>query len=878
MDLEKFTIKAQQSFAAAQRIAADHAHQQIEPEHLLLALLDDNESITGTIFRKIGIDPELVKRKMQEEVERLPQVRGAGAGNVYLSQRSAQAADRAWKEAEQLRDEFISTEHLLLALVEDAVLREKAFKKPAVTRDDVLQALRSIRGTQRVTDRNPEDKYHALQRYARDLNDLARTGKLDPVIGRDEEIRRILQVLSRRTKNNPILLGDPGVGKTAIAEGLAHRIVAGDVPDSLKTKRIMALDLGALIAGAKYRGEFEDRLKAVLKEIGESNGEVVLFIDELHTLVGAGAAEGAMDASNMLKPALARGELRCIGATTRDEYQKRIEKDPALERRFQPVNISEPRVEDTIAILRGLKERYEVHHGVRITDGAIIQAAVLSDRYITERFLPDKAIDLIDEAASRLRIEIGSVPEELDEIERKIKQLEIEREAVKREKDEKSRARLNAIKREVAALQEEADALRAQWKLEKETIATIRGLKEAIEVAKNEASIAERDGDLARAAEMKYGAMRDLETRLKEANARLLDIQKNKKLLKEEVDEEDIAGIVSKWTGIPVSRMMETEREKLLRMEERLHSRVVGQDDAVAAVANAIRRSRVGIQPADKPVGTFIFLGSTGVGKTELARALAAFLFDDERAVVRIDMSEYMERHAVSRLIGAPPGYVGYDEGGQLTEAVRRKPYSVVLLDEIEKAHPDVFNILLQVLDDGRLTDNKGRTVNFKNTIIIMTSNLGAQYIMEKAGGITDENAEEVYGDIRQTLWQMLRQQISPEFLNRIDEIILFRSLTREQLKKIVDIQFALLHKSAAHTGVELELTDSARELLAEAGYDPAFGARPLKRVIQKMIMDPLAVKILDGSVRQGEKYALTGENGTIAFVKTADAQPVGQE
>ena len=874
MDINKFTIKAQQALNAAQRFASDRNHQQIEPEHLLTAMLDDPEGIIVSILKKVGVDPGQVQSEAEEELGRLPAVTGGGIGQVYLSNRSAKLADRALKEAEKLKDEYISTEHLLLALFDDDGAAGKLFKQHGLKKDDVLQALRSVRGSQRVTDQNPEEKYNALQRYARDLNDLARRGKLDPVIGRDEEIRRILQVLSRRTKNNPILIGDPGTGKTAIAEGLAHRIVGGDVPESLKTKRIVSLDLGSLIAGAKYRGEFEDRLKAVLKEISESDGEIVLFIDEIHTLIGAGAAEGSMDASNMLKPALARGELRCIGATTGGEYQKHIEKDPALERRFQPVRIFEPRIEDTVSILRGLKERYEVHHGVRITDGAIVAAARLSDRYITDRFLPDKAIDLIDEAASRLRIEIDSVPEEIDEIQRKIKQLEIEQEAVRIEKDRKSKERLEKIKQELASLNERVNAARSQWDLEKNTIATIRGLKEAIEVAKQEEMQAERNGDLSRAAEIRYGKLPQFEKQLSAANAKLLDVQAEKKFLKEEVDEEDIAEIVSKWTGIPVSRMVESEREKLLKMEERLHGRVVGQEEAVQAVSNAIRRSRTGVQSSDRPIGTFIFLGSTGVGKTELARSLAEYLFDDERAVVRIDMSEYMERHSVARLIGAPPGYVGYDEGGQLTEAVRRKPYSVVLFDEIEKAHRDVFNILLQVLDEGRLTDNKGRTVNFRNTIVIMTSNLGAQYIMEQAGRITDDTAEQIYGDIKMHVYRLLREQVPPEFLNRIDETIIFRPLTREQLVDIAAIQFDRLRKEIANTGVLLELGDSAKEYIADAGYDPAFGARPLKRVIQKQVLDPLSMKILDGSVLPGRTYTVEFTDGALEFVQAAGVHP----
>lgn len=812
MVIEKLTIKAQRSFAAAKRIASDRSHQQVEPEHLFLGLLDDGESTVVSLLREIGFQTGLLKTRTEEILDTMPKVTGSGIEDIYLSQRTARVMDTAFKEAEQLKDEFISTEHLLLALSEEKEFKGRVFGEEQTKKDDILQALQSIRGHQRVTDQNPEEKYRALERYAQDLNGLARKGKLDPVIGRDDEIRRIFQVLSRRTKNNPVLLGDPGVGKTAIAGGLAHRIVAGDVPESLRTKRIMALDLGALIAGAKFRGEFEDRLKAVLKEIAESDGEVVLFIDEIHTLVGAGAAEGAMDASNMLKPALANGDLRCIGATTRGEYQKYIEKDPALERRFQPVGINEPRVEDTISILRGLKERYEIHHGVRITDGALIQAAALSDRYITDRFLPDKAIDLIDEAASKLRIEIDSVPEELDEIERKIKQLGIEREAVKNEKKKVSKDRLEALKKELADLTERSTELRAHWELEKDTITNIRGLKEASEVAKHEESDAEREGNLARAAELKYGTLKELEKQLAEANLRLQDIQKDRKLLKEEVDEEDIADIVSRWTGIPVTKMIESERNKLMNMEERLHSRVVGQNEAVTAVANAVRRSRIGLQAADRPIGTFIFLGTTGVGKTELAKALAEFLFDDDRAVVRIDMSEYMERHTVSRLVGAPPGYIGYEEGGQLTEAVRRNPYSVVLLDEIEKAHTDVFNILLQVLDDGRLTDNKGRTVNFRNTIIIMTSNIGASFTMERSMQINSENEDLIFGEIRAELWKRLRRDISPEFLNRIDEIIIFRSLQKEQLKKIVDIQFSQLKKLGEQSGLRLGMTDAARE------------------------------------------------------------------
>jgi len=740
----------------------------------------------------------------------------------------------------------------------------------------VYKALKEVRGSQRVTDQNPEDKYQALERFGRDLNDLARKGRLDPVIGREDEIRRVLQVLSRRTKNNPVLIGDPGVGKTAIAEGIAQRIVQGDVPENLKTKRIAALDMGALVAGTSFRGQFEERLKAVLKEVTDSNGEIILFIDELHTLVGAGAAQGSVDAANMLKPALARGDLRAIGATTIDEYRKHVEKDPALERRFQPVLVDEPSVEDSVSILRGLKERYEVHHGVRITDGAIVAAAQLSHRYITDRFLPDKAIDLIDEAASKLRIEIDSMPEELDSVERRVKQLEIEREAVKRERDDESQQRLEAIKEELSSLNEQRSELRAHWQLEKELIQSIRKMKEGIEHAKVEAEQKERSGDLGRVAELRYGVMAGLEKQLRQASARLSDVQKDKKMLKEEVDAEDIAEIVAKWTGIPVQRMLESERGKLLHLEDRIHKRLVNQADAVKAVADAIRRSRTGLQDERRPIGSFVFLGSTGVGKTELARALAEFLFNDETAMVRIDMSEYMEKFSVSRLIGAPPGYVGYEEGGQLTEAVRRKPYSVVLLDEIEKAHPEVFNVLLQLLDEGRLTDSKGRTVNFKNTIVIMTSNLGSQLIQERLQGLTEENRDDLMDELRTSLHQMLRQTIRPEFLNRIDEIILFKPLTLKEIRQIVELQLAGVQSMISARNVKLEFTDDVKEWLAKAGFDPAFGARPLKRTIQKHFVNHLSERILAGDIVEGDHVIVdVDDRGGIDFITRVNARSV---
>jgi ATP-dependent Clp protease ATP-binding subunit ClpB len=857
---DKLTLKAQEAVQAAQDIASKGHNQQVDVEHLLIALIEQTEGVVLPLLKKLGADPGRLRNDIQEALNRLPKVEGLV--QTYLAPRLAGLFEKAEQEAERFKDEYISTEHLLIAATDiDGAARE-ILSRNGVTKDNIFAVLVDIRGSQRVTDQNPEDKYQALTRYGRDLTEMARRGKLDPVIGRDEEIRRVVQVLSRRTKNNPVLIGEPGVGKTAIAEGLAQRVVSGDVPEGLKNKRVVALDMGALVAGAKYRGEFEDRLKAVLKEVTEAGGDVILFIDELHTVVGAGAAEGSMDASNMLKPALARGELRCVGATTLNEYRKYIEKDPALERRFQPVIVREPSVEDTISILRGLKERYEVHHGVKIKDSALVSAAVLSHRYISDRFLPDKAIDLIDEAASRLRMEIDSMPVELDEVERRVRQLEIEREAVKKEQDEASRERLAGIEKEIAELAEKRSGLRAQWQSEKEGIHKIRGIKEQIEQTKTDAQKAEREGNLGRAAELRYGKLTELQKQLDVASARLNDLQSHTKILKEEVDEDDVAEIVSKWTGIPVSRMLEGEMQKLLHMEERLRMRVVGQEDAVTVVSDAVRRARAGIQDPNRPIGSFIFLGPTGVGKTELARALAEFLFDDEQAMIRIDMSEYQERHTVSRLIGAPPGYVGYEEGGQLTEAVRRKPYSVILFDEIEKAHPEVFNVLLQLLDDGRLTDGQGRTVDFKNTVVIMTSNIGSQYIQDL------QNDEE---EMRKRVTEIMRQHFRPEFLNRIDDIIIFHSLDAEMLKRIVGLQVALVQKRLADRKIELELTESAKELVAEEGFDLVYGARPLKRVIQRNVLNPLATKILAGEIREGSHVVVDREDRHLIFRPTGE-------